>query len=130
MIVLEKDKNGQLRKRLYYLKNNIDVNIIAQTHNRTVGGIIGKQRDVAYKMHINNASMTQILNKTKLNKEQFEETITTQTESNKNKYKKRLEIMNAKMATSPVITAKMDKPLNITSNYKSLENEVITPFLI
>jgi hypothetical protein len=60
---------------LQELDKNIDIKIIAQTHKRTIGGIRGKQRHIAYKMYVKKASIEEIIKKTKLDKEQIMETI-------------------------------------------------------
>lgn len=57
------------------LDKNIDINLIAQSHNRTIGGIIGRQKDIAYKMHINKIPIEEIIIKTKLSQELILETI-------------------------------------------------------
>lgn len=61
---------------LQELDKNINIEIIAQTHNRTIGGIRGRQRTIAYNMYVKKASIEEIIIKTKLNKEQIMETIT------------------------------------------------------
>lgn len=48
------------------LDNNIDIEIIAEKHNRTKGSILSRQKEIAYKMSIKNISMIEIINKTKL----------------------------------------------------------------
>ena len=48
------------------LEKNIDVDTIAQSHDRTVGGINSRRKEISYKMYINNISMEQIIQKTKL----------------------------------------------------------------
>ena len=48
------------------LNNNIDINIIAEKHNRTKGSIVSRQKEIAYKMSIKKISMIEIINKTKL----------------------------------------------------------------
>ena len=55
---------------------NINIEIIAQTHNRTIGGIRGRQRTIAYNMYVKKVSIEEIIRKTKLDKEQIMETIT------------------------------------------------------
>ena len=85
------------------LDKNIDITIIAQTHNRTVGGITGRQRDIAYKMHLNDIPIEEIIIKTKLNMEQITDTITK---------KENKKIVNVR------------KTPTIESNKFSLENEV------
>ena len=61
---------------LQELDKNINIEIIAQTHNRTIGGIRGRQRTIAYNMYVKDASIEEIIIKTKLDKEQILETIT------------------------------------------------------
>lgn len=92
------------------LDKNIDINIIAEIHNRTVGGIVGKQRDIAYKMYLTNANVEEIILKTKLNKELITETIT----------KKDLSKTRVKVETKPATKLDLFKPKRV-----SLENEVI-----
>jgi hypothetical protein len=48
------------------LNKNIDIEIIAQNHNRTIGGINSRCREIAYKMYLKNISMEEIIEKTKL----------------------------------------------------------------
>ena len=48
------------------LNNNIDIEIIAEKHNRTKCSIVSRQKEIAYKMSIKNISMIEIINKTKL----------------------------------------------------------------
>lgn len=61
---------------LQELDKNINIEIIAQTHNRTIGGIRGRQRTIAYNMYVKKVSIEEIIIKTKLDKEQIIETIT------------------------------------------------------
>lgn len=60
---------------LQELDKNIDIEIIAQTHKRTIGGIRGRQRNIAYKMYVKKASIEEIIIKTKLDKEEIMGTI-------------------------------------------------------
>ena len=57
------------------LDKNINIEIIAQIHNRTVGGIRGRQQTIAYNMHLKNVSIEEIIIKTRLDEEQIMETI-------------------------------------------------------
>ena len=91
------------------LDKNIDIKIIAETHNRTVGGIVGRQRDIAYKMYLTNACIEEIIIKTKLNKELITETI-----RKRDLYKTRV-----KLETKPKTEHKLFKP-----KMSSLENDV------
>ena len=90
---------------LQELDKNINIEIIAQTHNRTIGGIRGRQRTIAYNMYVKKVSIEDIIRKTKLDKEQIMETITRK----ENPQKK------VKITQEPKI-----KPKKV-----SLENEII-----
>ena len=57
------------------LNNNIDIEIIAQKHNRTIGGINSRRREIAYKMYLKNVSIKEIIRQTKLDNNSIEETI-------------------------------------------------------
>jgi hypothetical protein len=83
------------------LSKNMNIDIISQSHQRTIGGIVGRQRTIAYNMHLSNYTIDEIILKTKLNKEEITETIT----------KKEIKIQKTK---------KIDQ-----LNLLSLENEVI-----
>jgi hypothetical protein len=90
---------------LQELDKNINIEIIAQTHNRTIGGIRARQRTIAYNMYVKNASIEEIIIKTKLDKEQIMETITRK----ENRQKK----------------VKITQEPKIESKKVSLENEII-----
>ena len=57
------------------LSKNIDIELIAQSHNRTINGINARRREIAYKLYGNNNTMEEIILRTKLNKDQIIETI-------------------------------------------------------
>ena len=57
------------------LNKNIDIEIIAQNHKRTIGGINSRRREIAYKLYLHNCSITEIIEKTKLDQKIIEETI-------------------------------------------------------
>jgi len=57
------------------LNNNIDIEIIAQKHNRTIGGINSRRKEIAYKMYLKNVSIEEIIRQTKLDNNSIEETI-------------------------------------------------------
>lgn len=60
---------------LQELNNNINIETIAQAHNRTVGGIKGRQLSIAYKMYCNKVCINEITTKTKLSKEEILELV-------------------------------------------------------
>lgn len=57
------------------LSKNIDVEKISRNHNRTVGGIQSRCREIAYKMYLKNISMEEITKQTKLDEESVRQTI-------------------------------------------------------
>ena len=57
------------------LSKGIDIEIIAQSHKRTTGGINSRRIEIGYKLHEKNTSMEEIILKTKLNEEEITETI-------------------------------------------------------
>lgn len=56
---------------LQELDDNIDIELIAHAHKRTLGGIIGRQKFIAYNMYLAKAPEELILRKTKINKKQL-----------------------------------------------------------
>ena len=57
------------------LSKNNDIQEIAHSHNRTIGGINARRREIAYKLYCNNNSIEEIILKTQLDKDQIIETI-------------------------------------------------------
>ena len=57
------------------LNKNTDIEIIAQNHNRTIGGINSRRKEIAYKMYLKNISIEEIIEKTKLDEECIKQTI-------------------------------------------------------
>lgn len=56
---------------LQELDDDIDIELIAQAHKRTLGGIIGRQKFIAYNMYLAKAPEDLILRKTRINKAQL-----------------------------------------------------------
>ena len=57
------------------LNKNIDIETISQIHNRTIGGINTRRREIAYKMYLKNVSIEEITKQTKLDDECIIQTI-------------------------------------------------------
>ncbi len=57
------------------LNQNIDIEIISETHNRTIGGINSRIREIAYKMYLKKVSMEEIIKHTKLDIDCIRQTI-------------------------------------------------------
>ena len=66
------------------LKKNIDIEFIAKTHNRTIGGINSRRQQIAYKLHCDNVSIEKIIEITKLDRFQILETIKKRENNTKN----------------------------------------------
>ena len=76
------------------LDNNIDIDIIAEKHNRTKGGIVSRQKEIAYKMYIKNISMIEIINKTKLDEITINELIERKSYNKKSIKKNKIDEIN------------------------------------
>ena len=83
----QKWSHEEERLLLEELNNNIDIEIISQNHNRTVGGINCRRRDIAYKMYLKNISIKEIIEETKLDEESIKQTIERRQNYNSNKNK-------------------------------------------
>ena len=90
------------------LSKNIDIQLIAQCHNRTIGGINARRREIAYKFYSNNNSMEDIILKTKLDEDQIIETI----KKRQNNHKK------CKSATE------IKTPFSIESEIDEMKNDI------
>ncbi len=90
------------------LSKNNDIQQIAQSHNRTIGGINARRKEIAYKLYSNNNSIEQIILKTKLDKDQIIETIKKQ-KNNPKKCKSVTEIT---------------KPFSIESGIDEIKNDI------
>jgi len=60
---------------LQELADNITIKDIAESHKRTIGGIIGRQKTIAYSMYLAGDNEDEILRITKLNNEKLLKTI-------------------------------------------------------
>ena len=100
---------------LQELDKNINIEIIAQTHKRTIGGIIGRQRTIAYNMYVKKASIEEIIKKTKLDKEQIMKTITIR-ENPEIKEKKEKKVKKVKITQEPKI-----KPKKVSLEYEIIK---------
>jgi len=67
------------------LNKNIDIETISQTHNRTIGGINSRRKEIAYKMYLKNVSMEEIIKQTILDDECIRHTIEKRQNNNPKK---------------------------------------------
>ena len=75
---------------LHELSKNMDLQLITQSHKRTIGGINTRRRLIAYRMHCNNNSMEEIIIKTKLDEDQIKLTIKKRDNSKEKKIKSKI----------------------------------------
>lgn len=78
------------------LNNNIDIQVIAQSHNRTTNGINARCKLIAYEMYTNNVSTEEICKKMKLNESELMDTI----KQMENKPKRGRKKLNEKIQSS------------------------------
>ena len=97
------------------LNNNIDIEIIAQKHSRTIGGINSRRRKIAYQMYLKNISIEEIIRQTKLDNNSIEETI-------KQRHN------NAKIKTKEIdnvfISINKNDYIELQNDVKSIKNDI------
>ena len=106
---------------LQELDKNINIEIIAQTHNRTIGGIRGRQRTIAYNMYVKDASIEEIIIKTKLDKEQILETITKKENTQKKSKKTKI---TQEQKIEPKTVSLENEIIGMRSEIKELKNTI------
>ena len=97
------------------LHNNINVSTIAEKHNRSVGGINGRCRDIAYKMYLKNIPLEQIVQITKLDEDCIQQTIERRQINAPKK------IIEKKQITVP---EKRPQKLSIENEISEMKNEI------
>ncbi len=99
------------------LNNNIDIEIIAQKHNRTIGGINSRRREIAYKMYLKNVSIEEIIRQTKLDNNSIEEIIKKRQNNNSKKIKTK-EINNV------FISINKNDYIELQNDVKNMKNDI------
>ena len=99
------------------LNNNIDIEIIAQKHNRTIGGINSRRKEIAYKMYLKNVSIEEIIRQTKLDNNSIEETIKKRQNNNAKKIKTK-EIDNV------FISINKNDYVELQNDVKNMKNDI------
>ena len=99
------------------LNNNIDIEIIAQKHSRTIGGINSRRREIAYKMYLKNVSIEEIIRQTKLDNNSIEETIKKRQNNNSKKIKTK-EIDNV------FISINKNDYIELQNDIKNMKNDI------
>jgi len=71
------------------LDKNMDIRMIASKHNRSIGGIHSRIKVIAYKLHLKNNSIEEIIKKTKLDNITIKQIIEYKSKSQKDKSDKK-----------------------------------------
>ena len=102
---------------LQELNDNIDISIIAQKHNRTIGGINSRRREIAYKMYLKNVSIDEIIRQTKLDNNSIEETIKKRQNNNSKKIK-------TKEVDNVFISINKNDYIELQNDVKNMKNDI------
>lgn len=100
------------------LNNNIDIEIIAQKHSRTIGGINSRRQEIAYKMYLKNVSIEEIIKKTKLHYDSIKQTIERKQKNNNSKQTKTTEIDNV------FISINKKDYIDLQNDVKNIKNDI------
>jgi len=99
------------------LNNNIAIGIIAQTHNRTIGGINSRRQEIAYKMYLKNVSFEEIIKQTKLDYNCIEQTIQKRQPKNSKKIK-------TKEVDNIFISINKNDYIELENDVKSMKSDI------
>jgi hypothetical protein len=99
------------------LNNNIDIEIIATKHNRTIGGINSRRQEIAYKMYLKNVSIEEIIRQTKLDNNFIEETIKKRQNNNSKKIK-------TKELDNVFISINKNDYIELQNDVKNMKNDI------
>jgi hypothetical protein len=99
------------------INNNIDIEIIAQKHNRTIGGINSRRQEIAYKMYLQNLSIDEIIKQTKLDYNCIEQIIQKRQNNNSKKIKTK-EIDNI------FISINKSDYIELQNDVKNMKNDI------
>jgi hypothetical protein len=99
------------------LNNNIDTGIIAQKHNRTIGGINSRRQEIAYKMYVKNVSIEEIIKQTKLDYNSIEQIIQKKQNNNSKKIK-------TKELDNVFISINKNDYIELQNDVKNMKNDI------
>ena len=103
------------------LSQGINIEIIAQSHKRTIGGINSRRREIAYKLHVKNTSIEEIIMITKLNEDEITETINKR----KNNPKKSKSIEKTEIKSTFSIEEEITEMKNDIKELKNIMKELM-----
>jgi len=99
------------------LNNNIDIEIIAEKHHRTIGGINSRRQEIAYKMYLKNVSFEEIIKQTKLDYNCIEQTIQKRQPKNSKKIK-------TKEVDNIFISINKNDYIELENDVKSMKSDI------
>lgn len=105
------------------IASDIDYNIIADNHKRTVGGIHARRREIAFKMYCSCMSIDEISRKTKLPPDEINLTISRRKEPVEKK-KKSDAIIDINLSGQNDLTQLKSELVGIKSDIVSMRNEI------
>ena len=121
---------------LQQIKENMDIENISVIHKRTVGGIISRLGEIAYKMYLKKSNIRDIIEKTKLDENYIRQIIDKRenynpkknkkndiNDVNENDTKEKIIIINGKGNEKKEILIKLNGNDNNQSEY-SIENDI------
>jgi len=83
------------------LDKNIDIDTIAENHNRTTGGINSRCNVIAYKMYLNNIDVEEIIKRTKLSKKEIQYAISLRENRPVKKEKEKEKVKTTQISIQP-----------------------------
>ncbi len=99
------------------LNNNINIEIIAQKHDRTIGGINSRRQEIAYKMYLKKISIEEIIKLTKLDYNYIEQIIQKR-QNNKSTKNKTKELDNV------FISINKSDYIELQNDVKNMKNDI------
>ena len=103
------------------LNNNIDIETISQKHNRTVGGIESRRKEIVYKMYLKKMSDEEIIKKTKLDYDSIKQII----EKKQNNSKKQIiEKKQTKEIDNVFISINKNDYLELQNDVKNMKKDI------
>ena len=104
---------------LQELNDNIDIKLIAQNHNRTIGGINSRRQEMAYKMYLKQLSIENIVKQTKLDYNCIEEII-----QKRQKIKNNTSKIKAKEIDNVFISINKNDYIELQNDVKNVKNDI------
>ena len=103
------------------LNNNIDIETISQKHNRTIGGIESRRKEIVYKMYLKKMSDEEIIKKTKLDYDSIKQII----EKKQNNSKKQIiEKKQTKEIDNVFISINKNDYLELQNDVKNMKKDI------